>query len=132
MRFRIVDLRGIGPQDTKALKKAGVMYAEQLKQTDINKLSVDSGISKEKLSKWKNYVIFMGIRTIGPHYAILLHRPDVGINSIQELAKCSSNELLTKIIESNKRKRLVKVLPTIKKVENWIEIAKNGKLRSSA
>ena len=48
---------------------------------------------------------------IGPAYANLLHRSDVGVCSTADLGKCNAKELLEKLSQSNKKKRLVKVLP---------------------
>ena len=124
MRFKIIELKGIGPQNAKALEKAGFYYAEELQSLDVKKVSVQTKIDEKDLQKWKDYVALMKIRTIGPAYANLLHCSDVGVCSTADLGKCNAKELLEKLSQSNKKKRLVKVLPTIVKVERWINAAR--------
>ena len=124
MRFTILELKGIGPQAAKALEKAGYYYAEELVPMDVKKVSKETNIAEDKLQQWKDYVALMKIKSIGPNYANLLHRQDVGIATAADLSKAQPDALLKKLIESNKKKRLVKVLPTLAKVQRWIETAK--------
>ncbi len=75
------------------------------------------------LQKWQDYVALMKIPTIGPAYASLLHRNDVGICSETDLSRCNAQDLLEKLEQSNKKKHLVKILPTLSKVQRWIAAA---------
>jgi predicted flap endonuclease-1-like 5' DNA nuclease len=124
MRFKIIDLKGVGPHNAKALEKAGFYYAEELLNLDVHKISSETKINEKDLQRWKDNITIMKIRSIGPAYACLLHRDDVGILTINDLAKCNAKDLLDKIANSNKNKRLVKVLPTLNKVQRWIDTAK--------
>ena len=126
MRFRIIELKGVGPQNAKALKKAGLYYADQLRTIDLQKLSLQTKIDVQILQTWQDYVALMKIPTIGPAYAKLLHRSDVGVCSEADLSHCSAQELLEKMRQSNKKKHLVKVLPTIPKIQRWIATAALG------
>jgi hypothetical protein len=81
-------------------------------------------LNSKDLQKWQNYVRLMKVRTVGPAYANILHRNDVGIYSPKDLTTVKPMELLNKMAASNKRHRLVKVLPNIKRIERWIESAK--------
>jgi hypothetical protein len=69
----------------------------------------------------------MKIHSIGPAYANIMHREDVGVKKMEDLAKANPDDLLKKIIASNKKRRLVKVVPTIAKVKRWINEAKTTK-----
>lgn len=123
MRFRIIELRGVGPQNAKKLENVGLYYAFELKEMDVKEISGKTGISEENLQMWKDYMSLMQFRHIGPNYANLLHREDVGIKTIRDFAHKNPNEILQKMKESNKRRRLVKVLPNIEKINDWISIA---------
>jgi predicted flap endonuclease-1-like 5' DNA nuclease len=127
MKFKIIELKGVGPQAAKALEKNGLYYAEQLYNADAEIVSKQTGLAKKDVQRWIDYTHLMKIRTLGPAYANILHREDVGISTVQDLAKCKAEEVLTKMTASNKRRPRVKVLPTLKKVENWIQTAKTTK-----
>ena len=101
-----------------------ILLCRKVKSLDVKKVSVQTKIDEKDLQKWKDYVSLMKIRTIGPAYANLLHRSDVGAYSTADLRKCNPKELLEKLSQSNKKKRLVKVLPTIAKVEQSINAAR--------
>ena len=124
MKFKIIELKGVGPQAAKALEKLGYYYAEQLLTIDVAAISKQTKLEMKTLQRWKDYVSLMKIKTLGPAYANILHRDDVGINTPQDLAKSQPNDVLNNMIQSNKKCQLVKVLPTLKKVTNWIEVAK--------
>jgi predicted flap endonuclease-1-like 5' DNA nuclease len=125
MKFKILELRGVGPQNAKALEKADLYYADELLDIDVAAVSKKTGLKAADIQRWKDYVLLMKIRTVGPAYANLLHREDVGITTVGQLAQAKPADVLEKLKKSNSRRRIVKVLPTLKKVENWIQIAKS-------
>jgi nucleotidyltransferase/DNA polymerase involved in DNA repair len=125
MKFRIKELRGLGPQAMKKLIKNGVYYANDLLNLDLDIFSKQSKISKQDLELWKSYVLLMQVGQIGPACANLLCRPDIGIKTIEDLAKANPENLQTKLIESNKKYRMAKLLPSIFKIRKWVEDARN-------
>ena len=124
MRFKVIELKGIGPQAAKALEKAGYYYAEQLLKMNVAEVAKKTGLEAIRLQTWQDYVKMMKLKGIGPNYANLLHRDDVGIANLGQLAKANPEDLLKKLTASNKKRHLVKVLPTLKKIQRWIEEAK--------
>lgn len=125
MKFKVIELKGVGPQGAKALEKAGFYYADSLLEMDEKKISKTTGIPEEVLLRWKSYVLLMKIHSLGPAYANILFRDDVGVKNIDDLAKSDPEKLLEKMTQSNKKRRIVKVLPTLAKLKRWIEEAKN-------
>lgn len=128
MKFKIIELKGVGPQAAKALEKNGLYYADQLVKADAETVSKQTGLAKKDVQRWIDYTHLMKIRTLGPAYANILHRDDVGIPTVHDLAKSKPEDVLAKMLASNKRRPRVKVLPTLKKVENWIQTAKEVKI----
>jgi len=124
MKFRIKELRGIGPQAMKKLIKNDVYYANELLSLDLDKFSKQAKISKKDLELWRSYVSLMQGGQIGPACANLLCRPEINIYSIEDLAKANAEKLQLKLIEGNKKYRMAKLLPSIFKIRKWIEDAK--------
>ena len=122
MRFRIIELKGVAPENAKALEKAGLYYADQLRTIDLQQLSSQTKIDVQILQKWQDYVALMKIRTIGPAYANLLRRNDVGVCSEADLSHSNAQELLEKMRQSNKKKHLVKVLPPSPKSNDGLPV----------
>lgn len=125
MKFRIKELRGLGPQAMKKLIKNGVYYVNDLLKIDLDQFSKQAKINKNDLELWKSYVILMQVSQIGPACANLLCRPEIGINTIADLAKANPDELHTKLSEANKKYRMAKLLPSIFKIRKWVEDAKS-------
>ena len=115
MKFKIIELKGVGPQAAKALGKAGYYYAEELLEIDPAVVAKKTGLDVKKVQAWKDYVHLMKIRTLGPAYANIMHRPDVGVLNIQMLAAAKAPELLEKMTKSNKARRYVLVSVTRRK-----------------
>lgn len=126
MRLTILQLKGVGPQNAKALEKAGYYYAEELALIPVENVSKQTGIPESELQRFKTFVHLMRIKSIGPNYANLLYRDDVRIFNLNDLAKAQPEDLYQKLKKSNRNKRLVKVLPTFNKVEKWIKYAQEG------
>ncbi len=59
---------------------------------------------------------------VGPKYQELLRA--AGINSIQELAKESPEELFKKLTDANEKNEITKRPPKVENVEAWINLAK--------
>lgn len=106
------------------MEKAGYYYTDELLGINVDEVAKKTGLDSSDLQKWKNYVHLMKVRTVGPAYANILHRDDVGICTTKDLATVHPAELLNKMTASNKHRRLVKILPNLKRIERWIETAK--------
>jgi predicted flap endonuclease-1-like 5' DNA nuclease len=64
----------------------------------------------------------MRIQGIGPQWSDLLEA--AGVDTVRELATRNPANLLNQIVEINDEKSLVRQLPTLDKIEDWVEQAK--------
>ena len=124
---KLSEIEGIGESYAKKLEKAGLKTTEDLLKKgatlkgrkEIAKLT---GISEKLILKWVNHADLFRIKGIGKQYAELLEA--AGVDTVVELAKRVPENLLKKMEEVNKKKRLVRLLPFLKQVKKWVEQAK--------
>ncbi|MBN2355538.1 DUF4332 domain-containing protein [candidate division KSB1 bacterium] len=121
------DIEGIGPTYAVKLKKVGVVTVEQLLQKgatpqDRREIAKQSGVSEAKILEWVNHADLFRIRGIGSEYSDLLE--EAGVDSIPELAQRVPVNLYEKMAATNRSKKLVRKLPSLKQVESWVMQAK--------
>lgn len=124
---KLLDIEGIGPVFAEKLGKAGVGSIEALlEQAGAAKgrkaLAEKSGIAEEKLLEWVNRADLMRIKGVGSEYSDLLEA--AGVDSCAELANRKAENLVQKMTEVNTAKKLVRKLPTLAQVEDWVAQAK--------
>ena len=122
-------IEGIGEVYEKKLKETGVSSLEELLETCATKAGRDklaeaTGISEKLILKWANHADLARIKGIGGEYAELLEAS--GVDTVPELAKRKPENLFAKMNEVNEEKKLVRRVPTLKQVEDWVDQA--GKL----
>jgi len=125
---RIIDIEGIGPVYKQALKeKAGITTTEALLKAGATpkgreELAAKTGISGKLILEWTNLADLFRIRGVGQEYSDLLE--EAGVDTVVELAKRNGDNLFKAMTEVNDRKALVRRLPTLEQVKDWIEQAK--------
>lgn len=125
---RIIDIEGIGPVYKQALKeKAGITTTEALLEAAATPkgreaLAAKAGISEKLILEWANLADLFRIRGIGSEYSDLLE--EAGVDTVVELANRNAENLFKALKETNDRKALVRRLPTLQQVADWIEQAK--------
>ena len=124
---KIAEIEGIGPVYAEKLSKAGVATIEALLEQAASAkgrkaLAEKSGISEDKLLEWVNRADLMRIKGVGSEYSDLLEA--AGVDSCAELANRKAENLVQKMTEVNTAKKLVRKLPTLKLVEDWVAQAK--------
>jgi predicted flap endonuclease-1-like 5' DNA nuclease len=118
----------------KAVEGIGEVFATKLKETGIStlegfleacktkagrvKLAESSGISERLVLKWANHADLARVKGIGGQYSELLEA--AGVDTIPELAMRKADHLLAKMTQVNAEKKLVRKLPVLKQVQNWI------------
>lgn len=125
---RIIEVEGIGPAYKQALKaKAGITTTEALlaacktpKQRE--ELAAKTGFGEKLLLKWANMADLFRIKGVGEEYSQLLEVG--GVDTVVELAKRKPENLLAALREANDRKSMVRRLPTLKQVQDWVKQAK--------
>ena len=120
-------VEGIGPVNAGKLRKAGVGSTENLLSiggtaAGRKDLAAKSGISEKLILEWVNHVDLFRIKGVGEEYADLLE--EAGVDTVPELAQRKPDNLLQKMTEVNAMKKLVRRLPVLSQVTNWVEQAK--------
>jgi predicted flap endonuclease-1-like 5' DNA nuclease len=123
----VVDVEGIGPKYAEMLKKAGVTTTDALLTNGATPagrqtLAKASGISNDLILKWVNFCDLYRIKGVGSEYSELLEK--AGVDTVVELAKRVPEHLVEKMTEVNEAKKLVRRLPVLKEVKDWVEQAK--------
>jgi len=68
--------------------------------------------------EWVNHADLYRIKGVGSEYSDLLE--EAGVDTVVELAQRKPENLHAKIVEINAEKKLVRKLPTLKQVQDWV------------
>ena len=120
-------IEGIGPAYAAKLEAAGVKSVEALLETGKmpkgrQALAEKSGIDAKRILEWVNRADLARIKGVGTQYADLLEA--AGVDTVAELSRRRPDNLTVKMGEVNAEKNLVRRLPPLKSVTNWVEQAK--------
>lgn len=124
---KLTEVEGIGEAYAGKLISCGLMTQEQLLDLGATALgrqtiAVESGINPKLIMNWVNRADLARIKGVGSEYADLLENS--GVDTVPELAQRNPSNLYHKMIEVNEKKKLVRNLPSIKQVTDWVEQAK--------
>ena len=86
------------------------------------RLSERTGIGDKLILEWVNLADLFRIKGVGEEYSDLLE--EAGVDTVRELAQRRPDHLHAKLIEINAAKRLVRRLPPMVLVEDWVAQAK--------
>ncbi len=134
MSYPITDIEGIDGEAAKALKSVGIRSTARLleaartvkgRKAPAEKTSYDE---KQWLC-WANVADRMRVRGVSKEYAELLHH--AGVDTVKELKYRNPCNLAKSMADANKKRKLVRFLPSEKVVERWIEHAKKLPLKIS-
>ena len=125
---KLVDIEGVGPVYASKLEAAGVKDAEALLKMGAapkgrKELAEKSGVDVTLILKWVNRVDLARVKGIGSEYADLLEAS--GVDTVVELGNRNPENLVKKMTEVNVAKKLVRKLPTLTQVEDWVKQAKD-------
>lgn len=128
MTYPIEKIEGIGPVHAGKLAPAGITTTGALLQhcgtrAGRGKTSEATGISEHLLLKWTDMADLMRIKGIGEEYSELLER--AGVDSVKELRHRVPEHLHEMITAVNEDKKLVRQLPPLSHIADWIEQAKS-------
>lgn len=127
MSYPLTDIDGIDRDVATILKSAGIRSSKSLLEAAATAagrkvLGGRTGLSEKQILKWANVAHFMSIRGVSREYAALLRRS--GVDTIKELKYRNPAKLVAAMAEANKARKLVRVLPSEKRVVRWIDDAK--------
>lgn len=124
---KITYIEGIGEAAGAKLTEANIKSTKSLLEAGKTKkgrqeLAKKTGLPEKNILKWVNAADLMRLKGIGEEYAQLLEA--AGVDTVIELAQRVPANLHQKLAEVNVKKKLVRQLPTDKKVADWVEQAK--------
>jgi predicted flap endonuclease-1-like 5' DNA nuclease len=133
MTYPITDIAGIGP-DAAMLRSVGIRTTAKLLETAKTprarqQLALKTGIDEKRILRWANMADRMRIKGVGEDYAELLQA--AGVDTVKELKYRNPAKLAKAMAEANAKRKLVRVLPSDRAVERWIEQAKRLQLKIS-
>ncbi len=127
MSYPIRRIEDIDADEIAALKSVGIRTAEKLLEAAKSPkgrtvLKAKTGINEQRLLRWANIADKLRIKGMGRGYAGLLR--EVGVATVKELRYRNPSRLAKQMAEANKKRRLVRLLPSENLVARWIESAK--------
>jgi predicted RecB family nuclease len=127
MTYPISDIEGMSAFAASKLKSLGIRTTDALLEAARNvrgrkALSSRTGISEQQLLAWANVSDYMRIPGMGKAKVNLIRA--AGVTTVRELAHRNPARLAQNMKEVNTRRRLVRVLPSEKSVEQLIAHAR--------
>jgi hypothetical protein len=127
MSYPITAIEDIGADDAEALKSIGIRTTEKLLEAAKSPkgrklLAAATRLDEKKLLRWANIADKLRIKGMGREYAGLLCA--VGVETVKELRYRNPGRLAQSMAELNKKRKLVRFLPSEKLVARWVENAR--------
>jgi predicted flap endonuclease-1-like 5' DNA nuclease len=124
---KLESIEGIGPKFAQQLRKAGIRSTGDLLKKGATPagrklIAKDAGISGKLILEWVNHSDLYRIKGVAGQYSDLLE--EAGVDTVVELSKRIAKNLVEAMKKTNEKKRLVRQLPVLTQVENWIKQAK--------
>jgi len=127
MGYPITDIQGIGTDMAAILKSDGIRTTVSLLQLAKTpkqrlKIAVKTGAPEKNVLDWVTAADRMRVKGIGWEYSELLRV--AGVRTVSELRFRNPEKLALAMSDANAKRKLVRVLPSVKTVTRWIEDAK--------
>lgn len=122
-------IEGIGEVYAKTLReKADITTVEELLEAGATPqgrkaLEEKTGIGHKLILEWVNLADLMRIKGISEEYSDLLE--EAGVDTVKELRNRVPEHLHQRMVEVNEKKRLVRRVPALSQVEDWVRQAKS-------
>jgi hypothetical protein len=132
MSYPITDIEGIDGEVAAVLKSVGIRSTNRLLEAartvkGRKLLAGRTGFDEKRLLCWANVADRMRVKGISREYAELLQA--AGVDTVKELKYRNPFNLARAMADANKKRRLVRLLPSEKVVRRWIENAKTLPLK---
>jgi predicted flap endonuclease-1-like 5' DNA nuclease len=120
-------IEGIGEVYSKRLHEIGISTVEALLENGASPqgrqtLAEQSQISRKLILKWVNRADLNRIKGVAEEYADLLET--AGVDTVPELAQRNPENLLQAMINAGQKRNLVRKMPALSQVQDWIDQAK--------
>lgn len=121
-------IEGIGEVYQAKLEQVGLRTTDDLLSVAATPrgrkdLSEQVGVDPKRILAWVNRADLFRIKGIGSQYSDLLEA--AGVDTVPELAQRNPENLHAKLAEVNAEKKLVRQLPTLRLVREWVAQAKS-------
>lgn len=132
MSYPITDIEGIDGEAAAILKSAGIRSTARLLEAartvkGRKALAAETGFSEKQLLCWANVADRMRIKGISREYAELLQA--AGVDTVKELKYRNPLKLANAMAAANKKRKMVRLLPSERRVCRWIESAQKLPLK---
>ncbi len=132
MSYPITDIGEIDGDTAATLKSVGIRSTERLLESartasQRKQLSEKTGIDCKTLLCWANFADRMRVKGVSREYADLLGA--AGVFTVKELKYRNPANLAKAMADANKKRKLVRLLPSEQMVKRWIENAKSLPLK---
>jgi predicted flap endonuclease-1-like 5' DNA nuclease len=122
----VIQIEGIGDVYAKKLHEAGVSTTDALLEAGATPqgreaLVERTGIGHGLILKWVNRADLFRVKGVGEQYSDLLAA--AGVETVLELAQRVPEHLHGKMVETNEAKKLVRHVPSLEHVSEWVEQA---------
>jgi predicted flap endonuclease-1-like 5' DNA nuclease len=127
MSYPVTDIEDIDADEAEALKCAGIRTTEKLLEAAKSPkgrklLAGKTSLDEKRLLRWANIADKLRIKGMGKEYAGLLC--EVGVDTVKELQYRNPARLAKAMADANKKRKLVRFLPSEKLVTRWVEHAR--------
>jgi hypothetical protein len=127
-----MDVEEIGPNVAAKLRSIGIRTTgkllERAKTMKGRKaLAAEIDVDEKTILRWANLADRMRIKGVGEDYAELLQA--AGVDTVKELKHRNVGNLAKAMAEANRKKKLVSLVPSEKRVRRWIEQARQLPLK---
>lgn len=128
MSKTITSIEGIGPALQEKFNNAEIKTVEALLKKGASKkgrvdLSSATGIDESKILTFVNMADLFRINGIASQFAELLKAS--GVDTVKELRNRNPENLHKSLTETNEQKKLTRVVPSVSKIEDFVNQAKS-------
>jgi predicted RecB family nuclease len=127
MSYSLGTIEEIEPDALAVLRSVGIKTTAKLLEAAKSPkgrklLSAQTKLDERKLLRWANIADKLRIKGMGKEYAGLLR--EVGVDTVRELKYRNPARLAKAMADTNKKRKLVRFLPSEKLVTRWVEHAR--------
>lgn len=124
---KLINIEGIGATYAGKLAEVGISTTQGLLKAGATSqgrkaLSEKTGIDGTLILEWVNLADLFRIKGVGEEYSDLLE--EAGVDTVKELRNRNPVNLFEALKATNEEKHLVRRIPSLGKVKNWVEQAK--------
>ena len=127
MTYPITAIADIDADEAEALKSVGIRTTEKLLEAAKSPkgrklLAARTQLDEKSLLRWANIADKLRIKGMGKEYACLLC--EVGVDTVKELRYRNPERLAQAMAEANRKRKLVRLLPSVNLVTRWVDGAR--------